>query len=90
MDFKTIIPDKSISLFVKSILVFEEMDKKQKTVLPFFADDYPGIIFQETSNALLVTPYNKLIPDMFLYGQTSEQLQTHYIPAVSFVLKKLF
>ncbi len=70
MNFKTIHPDKSISLFVKNILVFEEPGKKHRTVLPFFADGYPGIIFQETEHGLFVSPHNKEMPLFFLYGQT--------------------
>lgn len=75
MNFKTINPDKLISLFVKSILIFEEKDKKQKTILPFFADGFPGLIFQETTNGLLVNPHNKLMPSFFLYGQTISPIE---------------
>lgn len=75
MDFKTIIPDKSIALFVKHILVFEETESNLKTVLPFFADGYPGLIFQETTNGLLVNPHNKLMPPLFLYGQTIQPIE---------------
>jgi hypothetical protein len=49
MNFKTIHPYKSIALAVKSILIFEETDLHQKTILPFFADGYPGLIFQDGS-----------------------------------------
>ena len=75
MNFKTINPDKSISLFVKNIMVFEEDENNQKTVLPFFADGYPGLIFQETANGLLVNPHNKLMPSLFLYGQTIKPIE---------------
>jgi len=75
MNFKTVKPDKSISLFVKSILVFEENETDQKTVLPFFADGYPGLICQETTNGLLVNPQNKLMPTLFLYGQTIHPIE---------------
>ena len=75
MDFNTIQPDKSISLFVKSILVFEEPDTSQKTILPFFADGYPGLIFQDTSNGMLVNPHKKLMPSLFLYGQTINPIE---------------
>jgi AraC-like DNA-binding protein len=75
MNYNTAIPDKSISLFVKNIMVFEEADIKQKTILPFFADGYPGLIFQETSNGLLVRPQNKVMPVMFLYGQTINPIE---------------
>lgn len=75
MDFKTINPDKSISLFVKNILVFEETQTDQKTVLPFFADGYPGLMFQDTENGLLVSPHNKQMPLLFLYGQTIKPIE---------------
>ncbi|HEX8378196.1 MAG TPA: helix-turn-helix domain-containing protein [Pedobacter sp.] len=75
MGYKTANPDKSISLFVKNILVFEEDEQNLKTVLPFFADGYPGLIFQETVNGLLVKPHEKLMPKFFLYGQTISPIE---------------
>jgi AraC-like DNA-binding protein len=56
-------------------MTFEEPEPKQKTVLPFFADGYPGLMFQETENGLLVKPLNKLMPSLFLYGQTIQPIQ---------------
>ena len=44
MNFKTINPPYSILRFIKNILVFERARRKSKTVLPFFADDYLGLI----------------------------------------------
>lgn len=75
MNFQNIVPDKSISLFVKSILIFEENDPKQKTNLPFFADGCPGLMFQESENGLLVNPHKKLMPVFFLYGQTIKPIE---------------
>jgi AraC-like DNA-binding protein len=75
MNFKTINPDKSIALFVKNILVFEEPETNQKTILPFFADGYPGLMFQDTENGLLVSPHNKQMPLLFLYGQTIKPIE---------------
>lgn len=75
MNFKAISPHQSISLFVKNILVFEEEDKSQQTILPFFADGYPGLIFQETENGLIVNPHNKQMPQLFLYGQTIKPIE---------------
>jgi len=74
MNLKTFDPNPSQSLFVKSILVFEENDKNAKTILPFFADGYPGLIFQQT-NGLIVRPHNKLMPQLFLYGQTIKPIE---------------
>ncbi|MES2747368.1 MAG: helix-turn-helix domain-containing protein [Bacteroidota bacterium] len=75
MNFKTVHPDKSISLFVKNILVFEEHESNQNTVLPFYADGYPGLMFQETKNGLFVSPHNKEMPSLFLYGQTLKPIE---------------
>lgn len=75
MNFETINPDESIALFVKNILVFEENEEPVKTILPFFADGYPGLIFQETANGLLVNPHNKIMPPLFLYGQTIKPIE---------------
>jgi AraC-like DNA-binding protein len=75
MEFENIISDKSVSLFVKNILVFEEYENNPKTILPFFADGYPGLIFQETQNGLLVNPHQKKMPVLFLYGQTIRPIE---------------
>ena len=69
MNFQSIIPDKSISLFVKNIWVFEN-DTSSHTSLPFFADGYPGLMYQNAENGLTVIPHNMKMPSIFLYGQT--------------------
>jgi len=75
MNFKTITPDETLSLFAKTILVFEKDDANASTVLPFFADGYPGIIYQQTQNGLSVSPHNKRMPALFLYGQTIQPVE---------------
>lgn len=72
--FHTVIPDQSISLFVKNILIFEESGSNSNTVLPFFADGFPGILFHE-SDGLIVSPHNKKMPSLFLYGQTIKPVE---------------
>ncbi|WP_291100112.1 MULTISPECIES: AraC family transcriptional regulator [unclassified Empedobacter] len=69
MNFQSILPDKSINLFVKNIWVFEKKENTQ-TSIPFFADGYPGLMFQESNLTLSVLPHNKKMPTLFLYGQT--------------------
>ena len=44
MNFQSIQPDKSISLFVKNIWAFESADTGNKTNLQFFADGYRAYI----------------------------------------------
>jgi AraC-like DNA-binding protein len=69
------IPDQTIQKYVCRILVFEERKTEGKTILPFFADGYPGIIFQITTSGLFVSPQNKLLPVFFLYGQTIHPIE---------------
>lgn len=75
MNFQNITPDKSTSLFIKNILVFEDQNDEQRTVLPFFADGYPGLIFYEAQKGLKVYPHEKKIPAFFLYGQTIQPIE---------------
>lgn len=90
MNFKTINPNNSISHFVKSILVFEELEKNQNTVLPFFADGYPGLIFQEAENGLIVNPHNKKMPLFFLYGQTIKPIELHFKGNYKLIIFQLY
>lgn len=70
----TLTPPPPLSLFLKSILILEET-QNQKTTLPFFADGYPGLIFQQTDNGLIIHPHNKKMPSLFLYGQTIKPIE---------------
>lgn len=90
MDFKTINPDKSISLFVKNILVFEGEEKENETILPFFADGYPGLLFQQTENGLFVQPHNKKMPLLFLYGQTIKPIELHLKGRYTLIVFQLY
>ncbi|MEO6132675.1 MAG: DUF6597 domain-containing transcriptional factor [Saprospiraceae bacterium] len=90
MDFKTTIPVNSISLFVKSILTFENNIQERKTVLPFYADGYPGIMYQETDSGLFVMPQNKKMPDFFLYGQTIHPIELRIEGKYKLIVFKLY
>ncbi|WP_400260830.1 helix-turn-helix domain-containing protein [Sphingobacterium sp. SG20118] len=97
MNLKSIIPDKSIDLFVKNIWIFEH-DENKHTSLPFFADGYPGLIFHQSEQGLTVNPQNKKMPTLFLYGQTINPITLEISGAYKiiifqfypFVLKILF
>lgn len=78
MDFTNIKPGKHIALFVKNIMVFEETGDNQKTILPFFADGYPGLVFYEAPKALTAYPHNKKMPSFFLYGQTLNPMEVMF------------
>lgn len=75
MNFQHIIPDKSVSLFVKTIMFFEETGNNLKTILPFFADGYPGLVYYEAKKPVTALPHDKKMPAFFLYGQTLNHMQ---------------
>ncbi len=90
MNFQTLTPNNSISLFVKNIWVFENDDNNIKTNLPFFADGYPGLMFQQTENGLTVKPHNKIMPALFLYGQTIKPIELEITGSYTLVIFQLY
>lgn len=65
--------DPRTAAFVKEIILLDSLDDTLHK-LPFYADGYPGILFSETEEPILLQPFNKLLPDFFLYGQTIEPI----------------
>ena len=90
MTVKNIAPRESISLFVKNIILIDEENSGQDSVLPFYADGYPGLMFQQTTNGLFVQPHNKQMPDFFLYGQTIQPIELLVSGACRFIVFQLF
>lgn len=87
---KDFIPNDQIALFVKNISVFEESDSHKKTILPFFADGYPGLLFQQTQNGLRVNPHDKQMPELFLYGQTIKPIELVMEGAYKLIIFQLY
>lgn len=79
-----------MSLFVRNIWTFEEPEADRKTALPFFADGYPGLMFGETENGLVVYPHGKRMPLLFLYGQTLKPVELHLQGAYRLVVFQLY
>lgn len=63
--------------FVNDIWVFEEENLKTETVLPFFADGFPGIVFNVAPNGLYLQHKNKELSKFFLYGQTIDPIKLY-------------
>ena len=61
-----------------------------KTNLPFFADGYPGLMFQQTDNGLNVNPHKKLMPVLFLYGQTIRPIELEINGAYQLIAFQLY
>jgi len=60
--------------FIKEIILLESTEEHLHK-LPFYADGYPGIIFSESKEQVLLLPIDKLLPNFFLYGQTIEPIE---------------
>ncbi|MGV3597476.1 MAG: helix-turn-helix domain-containing protein [Bacteroidota bacterium] len=90
MKTQVIAPDPQRALFIKSILVFDEETSNATTVLPFFADGYPGLIFHITPNGQWVQPQNKKMPVGYLYGQTLKPIELHISGAYKIIAFQLY
>ena len=59
---------------VTSIWSYEQEDPASETRLPFFADGYPGLIYQDAA-AMCLQPGGKALNNLFLYGQTMAPIE---------------
>lgn len=71
-------------------MTFENENKQNETVLPFYADGYPGIMFQVTDKGLYVLPHNKKMPNLFLYGQTIHPIELKIEGAYKLIVFQLY
>ncbi len=70
MDFTFYIRHYQLEPFVKDILVLENIDSKVHNSLPFYADGYPGVVFQKSEQGVILMPVKKELSTFFMYGQT--------------------
>jgi AraC-like DNA-binding protein len=75
MKSQIIAPPESLSVFIKTIFLLENEIQDKKTSLPFFADGYPGIVYQLAPEGLYLNPPNKKLSPLFLYGQTIHPIE---------------
>lgn len=72
MQYRKINPQDKIAQITKEILFFEETSEPDNSIIPFFADGFPGLLFHITPEGQWVQPHNKLMPASYLYGQSIE------------------
>jgi len=65
--------DKRIVPFVKTIFLLE--DKGAHHNLPFYAEGFPGLMYSECEDHVLMMPDNRRLSELFLYGQTIEPIE---------------
>lgn len=81
--------DIRLAPFINEIILLEtEVDKLHE--LPFYADGFPGIMYSETEEGVLLHPLNKVLPSFILYGQTIEPIQLHIKGAYKLIVFKLY
>ena len=86
----SITPNKNIDAYVKNILLLENELTDANTLLPFFADGYPGIMFQQTADGVYLNPKNKKLSDFFLYGQTIHPIELSIKGSYRLIVFQLF
>mgnify|MGYP001551486331 CR=1 FL=1 len=90
MKFNKISPNNNISEFVKDIVLFEEDVSTSKTVLPFFADGLPGLVFHNTPEGQWAQPQNKKMPVSYIYGQTIQPMELHMEGTYQMIVFQLY
>lgn len=71
MRISSFVPDVRIRNFVHRIDAVEASDDENSPVcIPFYADGYPGIIFQSTRGGVFSLEPRKKLSQFFVYGQT--------------------
>lgn len=85
-----IIPDGVLSLFIKEVLVLEDNKNTGEIALPFFADGFPGLLFHQSVNGMIVLPHNKKMPVCFLYGQTIHPIKLKLTGAYQVIIFQLY
>ena len=86
---KKLIDDYGLAFHVKDILIFEEKAEDKTHIIPFFADGYPGIMFQKTEKGIFLKPQNKFLSEIFLYGLTIIPIELVVEGAYRFIIFQL-
>ncbi|UII21684.1 helix-turn-helix domain-containing protein [Fulvivirga ligni] len=81
---------KSLRHYVNCIMVGESKDPAGKLNMPLYADGYPGIMFQNSTNGLILLPRNKKLSELFLYGQTLDPITITADGTYRFVVMQLY
>ncbi len=61
---------KDLEPFVNCLMVDSSDLENSHTKIPLYADGYPGIMFQQSTNGFYLEPKGKKLSELFLYGQT--------------------
>jgi AraC-like DNA-binding protein len=76
--------------FVNCIMSGENASAKSHTNIPLYADGYPGIMFQQSTNGFYLLPKKKKLSQLFLYGQTLEPASLDVEGTYQYVVLQLY
>ncbi len=80
----------AIAPYINCIMIQESKDPDAILSLPFYADGYPGILFQFSENGMFLMPKGKPLSKLFLYGQTIEPISLHVKGPFYFIVFQLY
>lgn len=76
--------------YVNCIMTDSSDDPAGAMTLPLYADGYPGIMFQQSAQGFYLLPKQKLLSELFLYGQTVHPVALSAQGAFHFVVLQLY
>lgn len=82
--------DEDLAPYVNCIMIGKNMDFDSHTNIPFYADGYPGIMFQQSENGFFLLPKKKKLSELFLYGQTLEPISIDVHGPHNYVVVQLY
>jgi AraC-like DNA-binding protein len=99
MNYQLLAPHDSLRKYIRYYWLLEnEANPKTPRKLAPLPDGCPGILFQQSSHGTLLDPTHKLLPEIFIYGQTIKptefslqgKFQTIGICFYPYALKSIF
>ncbi|GAO42612.1 helix-turn-helix domain-containing protein [Flavihumibacter petaseus] len=87
---ETILHTYGLDNYVKNIYFFEEKVTDSHTVLPFYADGCPGIIYQTGGLNAIRLPDKKTLSTLFVYGQTIHPIELSFVGAYQMLVFQLY
>ncbi len=80
----------SLEPYVNCIMIHQTSDTDALTRIPLYADGYPGIMFQQSTNGFYLLPKQKQLSELYLYGQTLEPITLEAKGPSEFIVFQLF
>lgn len=74
-NLQEIIEKQGLIGWVKDIFLIENLEENNQDILPFYADGYPGVMFEQSKNGAFLLPKNKKLSPLFMYGQSIQPIQ---------------